>query len=114
MDEAERCHEVAYISEGAVVAQGAIPDLLRDSGLSAIRLVGPEIGDLASELAREKGVELVTPFGDSLHICGPSADDLEAVVKSCRDPRLIEWAHSKPSLEEALTSLTNRSRGMRA
>lgn len=113
MDEAERCHEVAYISEGAVVAQGAIPDLLRDSGLVALRLVGPDIGDLASDLAGKKGVELVTPYGDSLHICGSSAEDLEAAVKSCSDPRLIEWMHSKPSLEEALTSLTNRSKGMR-
>ena len=56
MDEAERCHEIAYISYGRLIARGAVEAVVEQSGVVTFAGEGPDIGRLAHELAGRPGV----------------------------------------------------------
>src|SRR5213596_3821963 len=42
MDEAERCHEIAYIAYGELMAQGTIPQVIEQSHLRTYTVTGPD------------------------------------------------------------------------
>ncbi|KAB2941179.1 MAG: ABC transporter ATP-binding protein [Hyphomicrobium sp.] len=107
MDEAERCHEIAYIAYGELLAQGTIPQVIEDSRLRTYTVSGPEINDLAEKLVGMPGVDMVAPFGTSLHVAGRDAaalDDTVAKLEGNLTSRL-----SEPSLEDVFIDLMSRS-----
>ena len=61
MDEAERCHEIAYIAYGELLAQGTIPEVLEASGLRTYTVSGPDLNQLAEKLVGMPGVDMVAP-----------------------------------------------------
>src|SRR5499433_503437 len=58
MDEAERCHLIAYIAYGHLMTQGAIAEVIARSGLSTWTVSGPNLGPLAAELRNRPGVDM--------------------------------------------------------
>src|SRR3954465_5923041 len=72
MDEAERCHRLAYIAYGRLLATGTPDDLLRLYRLSTWEVAGPpeRLARLAGELRGRSGVAHVTAFGNTLHVTG--------------------------------------------
>ena len=109
MDEAERCHEIAYIAYGELLAKGTIPDVLAASRLRTYTVTGPDIAQLAEKLTGMAGVDMVAPFGTSLHVAGRDADALEATVERFRADPELQWAPSSPSLEDVFIDLMSRS-----
>ncbi len=81
MDEAERCHRLAYIAWGRLLAVGTPEEVVAAQGLSAWSVSGPDIDRLADALRHQPGVDLVTPFGNTLHVVGHDADALRASVQ---------------------------------
>ena len=47
MDEAERCHEIAYIADGQLLAQGTIAEIIAQSRLSTYVVTGDDLRDSA-------------------------------------------------------------------
>ena len=87
MDEAERCHRIAYIAYGKMLATGTVEDVVNGSGLSTMVLRGPSVMTLADEIARLPGVEQVAPFGTTLHVVGSNGAALaEALAPFARKP----------------------------
>jgi ABC-2 type transport system ATP-binding protein len=70
MDEAERCHRIAYISYGAMLATGTVAEVIRDSGLHTFLVDSDHPVELADFVATLPGVEQVAPFGRTLHVVG--------------------------------------------
>ena len=73
MDEAERCHEIAYIAYGELLAQGTIDEVIEDSHLRTYTVSGPDLQSLAEKLTGIPGIDMVAPFGTSLHVAGRDA-----------------------------------------
>ncbi len=74
MDEAERCHEIAYIAYGELLARGTVDEVIAASHLTTYIVSasdGESLGGLADELGRAPGVDMVAPFGTSLHVSRP-------------------------------------------
>jgi ABC-2 type transport system ATP-binding protein len=61
MDEAERCHEIAYISYGKLIARGTAEEVIEASNLVTLRGEGPGIDRLAEEVAARPGVLTAAP-----------------------------------------------------
>ncbi|WP_128926579.1 ABC transporter ATP-binding protein [Bradyrhizobium guangxiense] len=109
MDEAERCHEIAYIAYGHLLARGTVDEVIAKSALTTYTVTG-ELGGLAAELDGKPGIDMVAPFGTSLHVSGRDVAALEASIAPWRERSGLHWQKSHPSLEDVFIELMNRSR----
>ncbi|WP_334162114.1 ABC transporter ATP-binding protein [Phenylobacterium sp.] len=108
MDEAERCHEIAYISYGRLIARGTADEVVAGSGLSTFHGEGPDVGKAARELAGKPGVETVAPFGAALHVSGVDRSALEAAIAPLRKPPWA-WSEVEPTLEDVFIHLMGQA-----
>jgi len=105
MDEAERCHEIAYIAYGELLAHGTVDEVVRQSNLTTHSVTGEGLVQLALELGKMPGVDSVAPFGMSLHVSGRDRAALEAAIAPYRsDPKLL-WKEIEASLEDVFIGL---------
>jgi ABC-2 type transport system ATP-binding protein len=111
MDEAERCHEIAYIAYGVLLVHGTVDEVVGRSGLVTYMVSGEGLAHLAAELAHAPGVDMVAPFGTSLHVSGRDHAALEAAIARYRNDPALTWAVSEPTLEDVFIELMNRSQG---
>jgi ABC-2 type transport system ATP-binding protein len=112
MDEAERCHEIAYIAYGELLVHGTVDEVIAASHLTTYVVSAPDNGALAElgeELNKVKGVDMVAPFGTSLHVSGRDTAALEAGIAPFRERQGLAWHHSQPSLEDVFIDLMSRS-----
>ncbi|AOJ28702.1 multidrug ABC transporter ATP-binding protein [Burkholderia seminalis] len=70
MDEAERCHKLAYISYGTLLAHGEVGDLVRRHALHTWSVSGGDLVRLNDRLKGRPGVEQVIAIGRALHVSG--------------------------------------------
>jgi ABC-2 type transport system ATP-binding protein len=110
MDEAERCHEIAYIAYGELLAQGTVQQVVGNSHLATYVVTGPDLALLADELRQRDGIDMVAPFGDSLHVSGRDAEKLKAAVAPYRDRHALAWQDSAPSLEDVFIEMMGHSK----
>jgi ABC-2 type transport system ATP-binding protein len=104
MDEAERCHEIAYISYGRLIARGTAQQVIDDAKIATLRGEGPGVDRLGAELDGKPGVESVAPFGAALHVSGPDKAALEAAIAPYRKPP-FKWEAIDPTLEDVFIHL---------
>ena len=110
MDEAERCHEIAYIAYGHLLAHGSVEEVISQSALSTYTVTGDDLNGLATELAGKPGIDMVAPFGTSLHVSGRDKPALEASIAPYRDGKGWHWQQGEPSLEDVFIDLMTRSK----
>jgi ABC-2 type transport system ATP-binding protein len=113
MDEAERCHEIAYIAYGELLAHGTVEQVITSSHLTTyvVCSTGREgLADLSNELTDKPGIDMVAPFGTSLHVSGRYADKLDAAIAPYRKRKGFEWRRSEPSLEDVFIDLMAKAR----
>ncbi|MBS0476453.1 MAG: ABC transporter ATP-binding protein [Proteobacteria bacterium] len=103
MDEAERCHEIAYIAYGVMLARGTTDEVIAASGLHALEGEGPGADRLAAEIEGRPGVAMAAAFGTSLHVCGSDLAALRAAVVPWTDH--IRWTETEPTLEDVFINL---------
>ncbi|MGE0845209.1 MAG: ABC transporter ATP-binding protein [Flavobacteriaceae bacterium] len=109
MDEAERCHRIAYIAYGQLLSEGTVEEVVARAGLSTWNVSGPDLNGLAARLTGLEGIDMVAPFGNSLHISGRDARELDRAIAVWRKDRHYRWERSEPSLEDVFIDLMRRS-----
>jgi ABC-2 type transport system ATP-binding protein len=110
MDEAERCHEIAYIAYGELLTHGTVDEVVHQAGLVTYTVSGPGLNQLQTALAERAGVDMVAPFGASLHVSGRDEESLEAAIAPYRKQSGLVWARSEPSLEDVFIDLMSKAR----
>jgi ABC-2 type transport system ATP-binding protein len=113
MDEAERCHEIAYIAYGVLLTHGSVPDVIAAAHLVTYTVSSSgahALNNLAEELTSRLGVDMVAPFGTSLHVSGTDEAALEAAIAPYRERAGLTWMRSQPTLEDVFIALMNRAR----
>jgi len=110
MDEAERCHEIAYIAYGELLAQGTVDQVIAGAHLVTWNVTGNDPAALARELSELPGVEMVAPFGTSVHVGGHDAAALEAAIAPFRERPDLQWRRDAPTLEDVFIDLMSRSK----
>ncbi len=109
MDEAERCHELAYISYGRLLAHGTVAEVIASAGLVTWAISGPGLNELAHLLKAAPGIATVAPFGATLHA---SARD-EQALRAAMAPHLrasLKVEPIEPSLEDVFIALMTQAK----
>ena len=109
MDEAVRCHKLAYISYGTLLAQGTAEEIIEQQHLSTWAIHGDHLAELQSELRKKKSVVQTVTFGEVLHVSGTNEVLLEREIKEAvgQSGRRVERIET--SLEDVFIYLMSRS-----
>ncbi len=105
MDEAERCHQLAYIAYGRLLASGTAAEVVAAQALAGYAVTGPDLAAYAVLLRGETGVAQVTPFGNTLHVTGHDREALAATAARRSSDSAHRWVPVEPGLEDAFISL---------
>ena len=80
MDEAERCHKLAYIAYGKLLAQGTASEVIAAQNLQTWAIHGERLTELSMQLRTMPGVDQTVVFGAALHASGGDHAALERSV----------------------------------
>ena len=107
MDEAERCHRLAYIAYGKLLATGTPDEVLHRVSLSTWEVAGPpaRLSMLAVVLEAREGVAHVTAFGNTLHVTGEDEAALQRAIDEYRADADLHWTRAEPGLEDVFIHL---------
>ena len=104
MDEAERCHRLAYIAYGNLLASGAVDEVVKTAALTTWEVSGKNLAALAEKIRGLPGVEQVVAFGTALHVSGRDAEKLRASVSPWMTGE-YRWTQIQSGLEDVFISL---------
>jgi ABC-2 type transport system ATP-binding protein len=79
MDEAERCHRLAYIAYGKLLAHGTAAELIAGASLASRAVSGPGLGELAASLQGRPEIHTAW-FGETLRVTAGSDADLDRTL----------------------------------
>ena len=104
MDEAERCHRLAYLAYGELLVTGSPGEIVAGAGLSSWTVSGADLHALALELRQLPGVDQVVPFGVTLRVGGRDPELLaQSLAPFQAGPQ--HWESSTTTLEEVFIHL---------
>ncbi len=110
MDEAERCHRLAYILNGILLAHGTVAEIIAETQLMTWVASGPDLLELAGVLRNKPGVEQAVAFGSLLHVSGTDAAALRETIAPFQTGQ-YEWRTISPGMEEFFVHLMKESKG---
>jgi ABC-2 type transport system ATP-binding protein len=99
MDEAERCHRLAFISKGRLLANGTEQEIVAAAHLTTWSVSGPDLPKLADQLQGKPGVQQAVAFGNRLHVSGDDQAALERTIAPFRTDR-YQWQQVESGLED--------------
>ena len=111
MDEAERCHRLAYLAYGRLLVEGAADQVIAQSGLTTWLITArPDstthsLVSLAHTLRTTPGIDTLVPFGLTLHVSGRDAQAIERALMSVGALTYFECRPISPSLEDVFINL---------
>ena len=77
MDEAERCHRLAYISYGRLLAAGTAAEVIEQAGLATWELRGADLARVSAVLQQDPRW-MVVAFGSALHVSAERGSELQS------------------------------------
>jgi ABC-2 type transport system ATP-binding protein len=113
MDEAERCHRLAFILNGRLLTHGGVQEVIDQSHLTTWSVAGPDLLGLAERLRARPGVEQAVAFGGVLHVSGGDPAALEQAIGPFRTAQ-YEWRPIESGLEDVFIQFMDASKSGRA
>lgn len=104
MDEAERCHRLAYLAFGDLLVSGTADEVVEQSGLKTWSVSGEDVHLLTPQLKPLPGVEQVVPFGNILHVSGHDEELLDTSLAQVKNGKYV-CEKISANLEEVFISL---------
>jgi ABC-2 type transport system ATP-binding protein len=108
MDEAERCHRLAYIAKGKLLTYGTVLDVIDQAHLTTWSVSGPDLLALSDQLQGRPGVQQAVAFGNALHVSGGDAAALEQAIQPFRTSP-YEWRQVESGLEDVFIHLMDET-----
>ena len=105
MDEAERCHKLAYIAYGRLLVQGTANEVIAAQGLTTFSVRGPDLTQLTERLRTLPGVEQTVAFGETVHVTGKDAALLERTLRDATAGGALRDRADRTGLEDVFIHL---------
>lgn len=110
MDEAERCHKLAYIAYGKLLAQGTSAEVVASQHLTTWNVEGDDLATLSAQLQNQPGVDQTVAFGTALHVTGKDADALEQTLRRIAGTK-YRIRSAQTSLEDVFIHMMGGAQG---
>lgn len=104
MDEAERCHKLAYIAYGNLLAQGSAKSIIESQNLFTYEISGNTLMEISKSLEQHPAIEQTVIFGSTLHVSGKDPHSIEEALK------LQHYKSIPTSLEDVFIYLMKHTR----
>ncbi|MDB5728669.1 MAG: transporter ATP-binding protein [Noviherbaspirillum sp.] len=108
MDEAERCHRLAYIAYGRLLAHGTAAELIAQASLTSRAVSGPGLAELADALRARADIHTAW-FGASLHATAGPEIELDHALAPLLAPGM-QCAPIASTLEDVFIVLMRATR----
>jgi ABC-2 type transport system ATP-binding protein len=105
MDEASRCHKLAYIAYGRLLAQGTAAEVIASQNLITFALTGPDLAALSEKVKGQPGVDQTVAFGDTIHVTGKDPALLERMLSEATRGTGATFAPIETGLEDVFIHL---------
>ena len=109
MDEAERCHKLAYIADGRLLAQGTAADIIATQHLETYELTGADAA-LSARVAQLPGVDETAAFGGALHVTGAAGGALEQSLRGAIAGTGVKLRRIDTSIEDVFIHMMRNVR----
>ena len=107
MDEAERCHALAILDRGALVADGTPGDLLENLPAKVVEVESLQIRDVRKRLVALTGVLDAAQIGSRLHVLvSPDIPSPVDYLDKNLDDTAAKLQLIKPNLEDVFVMAT--------
>ncbi len=96
-----------------MLTRGTVQEVIENSHLNTMTVSasnGENISALGNELKARPGIDMVAPFGSSLHVSGRDGAALEAAIAPYRERAGLHWERSSPSLEDVFIDLMGHAK----
>ena len=104
MDEAERCHKLAYISQGKILTRGTKSEIIKDSKLVAYEVTGGDLAELFRQLKILAPTMQVSQMDSMLHLCSKDKNAILNLLEPYKNKAYV-WREIFPNIEEVFISL---------
>jgi ABC-2 type transport system ATP-binding protein len=108
MDEAERCHRLAYISYGKVLTAGTADHVIDTSGLKTWQVRGEQL-DRVMALTSQTTDWMAIPFGTSVHVSSTSGADFATWLNALVPDHVWQVEVIPTSLEDVFIHLSQHA-----
>ncbi|MGC9975943.1 MAG: ABC transporter ATP-binding protein [Syntrophales bacterium] len=109
MDEAERCHKLAYIVEGRLLSKGTAVEVIAGQGLSTWAIYGENLAGLSEKLQNLPGIEQTVLFAAMLHVSGKDKVLLERTLRSATSGAAFRMEKIDTGLEDVFIYMMKQS-----
>jgi ABC-2 type transport system ATP-binding protein len=109
MDEAERCHKLAYIVEGRLLSKGTAVEVIAGQGLSTWAIYGENLAGLSEKLQNLPGIEQTVLFAAMLHVSGKDEVLLERTLRSATSGAAFRMEKIDTGLEDVFIYVMKQS-----
>ncbi|MBI5102605.1 MAG: ABC transporter ATP-binding protein [Nitrospirae bacterium] len=109
MDEAERCHRLAYIAYGRLLVSGTSEEVIGSQALAGYEVTGPDLPRYAALLRGLPFPVQVTAFGATLHVVGSDSTALNDLAQRMKKEDSHDWKPISPGLEDVFISLMEKA-----
>jgi ABC-2 type transport system ATP-binding protein len=106
MDEAERCHKLAYICDGTLMTHGTAEKIIKENAFYTYSVSGDNLSELSLALKNKPGVGQVIVFGTMLHVSGKNIELLEQTLDQL--PKSYTIVKIPTSLEDIFIHLMDK------
>jgi ABC-2 type transport system ATP-binding protein len=110
MDEAERCHRLAFIFQGRVMALGTPSRIVDERHLIAFEFENDKALEVAQELRKEPGVDQVSHLGSVLRVIAQQDVNPRALLDRVLSPLGLDaqsYRMARPSVEDAFIHMVH-------
>ncbi|MBK6684303.1 MAG: ABC transporter ATP-binding protein [Deltaproteobacteria bacterium] len=110
MDEAERCHRLAFIFKGELLDTGTPAQIVERRGLRVAELTVDDAEAAARSLGGHPEIDEISHYGHVLRLTTRGGADPAELATTLLGPRAIQTCHeARATVEDAFVSMARRS-----
>jgi len=109
MDEAERCHRLAFIFRGRLLDIGTPTEVIKRRNIRVAVITTSDVGRAVDLLTPHPSVDEVAPFGDRLRVATLEAVDPIALAREVlgQRPGVLDAREIVPNVEDAFVAMVH-------